>query len=520
MVEEWKQISYAPNYEISNLANVKNITTNKLLNLNYERVKKTNTRMRAGLSQNGKNKHYYLHRIIAEHFLENPNNLPEVNHIDGDCYNNKCSNLEWISKNDNMKHARLNNLVTNYKRKVLIKNKETNEEKIINSLTECAVYLNTSPGNIVNYIKNISNNEEKGKSKKSKQVIQYDENNQILKTFNSIGEAQKTLNCNYISMCCNYYEYDDLTRPKSYKQFKKIKGFIYKFAEISPNTISFNNFEISYLNDNDNKIKTETNNKDIIWKEYPYLKKYMISNTGEVKHKRTERILMGSKVNGYRYVLLNNDDNKKMNRLIHRLVAETFLENPENKPVVNHKDTNILNNCVDNLEWVTYKENMNTKETIQNLKKGKRENSKNILQINIENGEIIGKFNSAMEAEEKTKIDNSTIYIICNYYKGNKGYIQKTYQKKYIFIYEEDRDKLDEYLKIAKLDYTKKVFQYNKNTNELIQTFNSGCEAARKLNIKNGGINQCCQYYNYTDDTRPKCYKLKSFKGFIFKQHR
>ena len=59
---------------------------------------------------------------------------------------------------------------------------------------------------------------------------------------------------------------------------------------------------------------------------------------------------------------------------------------------------------------------------------------------------------------------------------------------------------------------------YDKNTNELIQTFNSGCEAGRILNIKSGGINHCCQYYKYTDDTRPKCYNLKSLKGYIFKQ--
>ena len=96
----------------------------------------------------------------------------------------------------------------------------------------------------------------------------------------------------------------------------------------------------------------------------------------------------------------------------------------------------------------------------------------------------------------------------------------KTYKKLYIFIFEEDKDKLDEYLKIAKIDYKceKKVLQYDKNTNELIQSFSSSCEASRKLNILMSGINMCCQYYKYTDDTRPPCYKLKSFKGFIFKQ--
>ena len=50
MIEEWKQISYAPNYEISNLSNIKNTTTNKLLTINYERLRKTKSRARPILS--------------------------------------------------------------------------------------------------------------------------------------------------------------------------------------------------------------------------------------------------------------------------------------------------------------------------------------------------------------------------------------------------------------------------------------------------------------------------------------
>jgi len=41
--------------------------------------------------------------------------------------------------------------------------------------------------------------------------------------------------------------------------------------------------------------------------------------------------------------------------------------------------------------------------------------------------------------------------------------------------------------------------------------------AAKKLNIAHSGISQCCNYYKYNDDNRPKCYKLKTYKGFVFK---
>ena len=57
--------------------------------------------------ENGKRKtkRDYIHRLVAKHFLENPDNLPQVNHKDCDKSNNHVDNLEWISGSDNIKHA-------------------------------------------------------------------------------------------------------------------------------------------------------------------------------------------------------------------------------------------------------------------------------------------------------------------------------------------------------------------------------------------------------------------------------
>jgi len=84
---------------------------------------------------------------------------------------------------------------------------------------------------------------------------------------------------------------------------------------------------------------------------------YEISNTGKIRHKHSgrERKLRINN-SGYPYVMLCKDG-KKLNCKVHRLVAQTFLENTENKETVNHIDGNKTNNNVDNLEWATRSEN-------------------------------------------------------------------------------------------------------------------------------------------------------------------
>lgn len=84
---------------------------------------------------------------------------------------------------------------------------------------------------------------------------------------------------------------------------------------------------------------------------------YFIYDNGDVLNSATNKILKGSiGEHGYKYYRLSKD-NKKQMFYAHRLVAEYFLDNPDDLPVVNHKDGNKLNNNVTNLEWTTYSEN-------------------------------------------------------------------------------------------------------------------------------------------------------------------
>ena len=95
--------------------------------------------------------------------------------------------------------------------------------------------------------------------------------------------------------------------------------------------------------------------KDI--KGYP---NYQISNLGRVWSKKRQIYLKPHKNNsGYLSVLLPSINGKYKRELIHRLVALTFIDNPDNLPCVNHKDENKENNVVSNLEWCSRSYNIN-----------------------------------------------------------------------------------------------------------------------------------------------------------------
>lgn len=101
-----------------------------------------------------------------------------------------------------------------------------------------------------------------------------------------------------------------------------------------------------------------------IWKDVKgYEGRYQVSNLGRVKslnylQKGKEQILKATKIKGYLVVNLYKEGKAKI-YTIHRLVAKTFIENPDNLPQVNHKDECKTNNIVDNLEWCSAKYNNN-----------------------------------------------------------------------------------------------------------------------------------------------------------------
>ena len=83
--------------------NTKKVLTQSDLGNRYNRV---------NLSINGKQVRMYVHRLVAEVYLDNPENKKQVNHIDGNRYNNNVDNLEWCTRKENMEHAKKNGLTT------------------------------------------------------------------------------------------------------------------------------------------------------------------------------------------------------------------------------------------------------------------------------------------------------------------------------------------------------------------------------------------------------------------------
>jgi len=106
---EWKIIDWIPSfeniYEVNNIGMVRRIN-GKVLKYFYSRKYHAVTLCKFGIE-----KSVLVHRLVATAFVPNPENKPEVNHIDGNPENNFFKNLEWVTKQENMQHAKLNGLI-------------------------------------------------------------------------------------------------------------------------------------------------------------------------------------------------------------------------------------------------------------------------------------------------------------------------------------------------------------------------------------------------------------------------
>lgn len=156
-----------------------------------------------------------------------------------------------------------------------------------------------------------------------------------------------------------------------------------------------------------------------IWKTIKGFENYKVSNTGKVYSLEKNKVMKPWVINsGYQVIaLVDREISKRM--LVHRLVALNFIDNPLNKPQVNHIDGDKLNNNVDNLEWTTASENINHNKVLGRLDTHtarealNKTQTKAVNQLDIETGKVIATYNTIREASKATGSQNGKITMVC-----------------------------------------------------------------------------------------------------------
>lgn len=164
------------------------------------------------------------------------------------------------------------------------------------------------------------------------------------------------------------------------------------------------------------------------WRKVTLNDKYEVSNKGKVRIVGTENNLETDIIiSGYERVTINGID-EYQGRLVHRLVATAFIPNPENKPQVNHKDGDRLNNNVENLEWVTVQENSHHSRDVlgtMDTESAREELSKTqnmpVQKLDLVTGEVIKEYPSAVAASKEGGYLQGKISNVCNGRRNSTG---------------------------------------------------------------------------------------------------
>lgn len=206
----------------------------------------------------------------------------------------------------------------------------------------------------------------------SLKVIKYDLHGKYLDTYNSIKEAGFKNNCcaKKISAVCK-------------GKRKTTGGYIWKYQ--------------------DKIIESRPKNS----KQIPGYPNYLITEDARIYNSRYKDY-MKQKKNESGYMVVGLSNNGKKDFYVHQLVALTYIDNPEKKRFINHKNGITYDNRVENLEWVTYSENM-----IHANKEFNFAHKKGVNKLAIEDGHIIKSYESVKLASSETGIDNSSIVKVC-----------------------------------------------------------------------------------------------------------
>lgn len=335
-----------------------------------------------------------VHILVASAWLKNPLELPFVNHKDGNKINNAADNLEYVTQKENVLHARkvlgrkpYHRILYQLSQKgTLIREYQSiaEAERVtgINSRSICLVCQGKrrKAGEYVWCYKENYKGESIRNLAQCKRVSQYDLNGAIIKRYESVKDAARAVGAleSNISNACS-------------GRLQTCKGFRWKYEE-----------------------KISKVDETTLWKtlnEYPL---YKISRNGEIYSTWVKKMKKQTIRGGYKLVSVTNISGEEKKMFVHRLVALAYISNPNNYPIVNHKDGDPSNNSVENLEWCTYSQNSQHAHDI-GLNKAK----KAVVKMDTQ-GNILSVYKSMREAAQSIGLSPDIISRVCRGAGRNK----------------------------------------------------------------------------------------------------
>lgn len=378
------------NYTISEEGIVKNSKTGRIMKINKGNVQ---------ITVNGKNTGRSVGKIVAEAFIPNPDNLPVVDHIDGDKMNNKVENLRWISNKQNSLNTwekRRENGTTNAGRKLGKRKRENIVDLEITKYDlledEKRVFID---GNITLYavsrdgkVRNLNTN--------------YYLKGAILNTYRvfnlKINGKQRNI-AGHRLVAAAFIPNPDNKPFVDHVDGNRLNNNVENLRWVSQQENAQNiHKDTPYsIKDKENYSLSLKNLPDEIWKQFRDTEIY-VSNLGRVKNTKTNKIVKGTtRTDGYHQTRLQVYNNGK-SILTHRLVWLTFVGEIEEGMVINHINGDKSDNRLENLEKVSHQENMIKASTETNVW-----NFSRVGEFNKE-GEMLRIFANASEAAREIGI--------------------------------------------------------------------------------------------------------------------
>jgi len=413
--EVWKTITDYDNYEVSSFGRVRNKNTGHIKNLQEN----SDGKYKVNLWKNNKGSNLTVHRLVVSHFLSNEENKKFVIFADGDLSNLKLSNLNYSDVSGTY-NIRIDHKIEQYDEFGLINVWESFKD-ILNSTDITYKELNRScaqhepsrgfywriyieidlegeiwkPCQIDNEIYEVSN---KGRirNEKTKRHLSPSVRSDGYINVGLKGKLSLPVHRLVGTVHVTRYREDqnEINHIDGNKQNNSAENLEWCTGKENMQHASDNNL-IPRKSRSPRELVDYIEGE--IWKEIDKHPEYKISNLSRISK---NDYLISSYTWVYPRVKLNGK-----NFQVHRLLAESFIPNPNNLPVVNHKDGNKENKSLDNLEWVTYSENTQHANDTELIKYPK---SQRIDQYTLD-GVYIQTWPSISKASKNLNINKYTI---------------------------------------------------------------------------------------------------------------